>query len=410
MKDDQSMGPQTDYENEPAVPLSMLAEVEIRRTGFRLKFPDKLERRYRQDTATSRSLELRAKARIALALFLTAGILVNLFLELKPRWSLSFFYWGLMIAVMLLVQPYFRPTMPFIKRKVAIFAFCATLCLSAIAMVSSEPTPLLLESFVFAALPINFIIIFVRLPFPVATLLTAVTGCAYCVAILDHPGLSPPHKAFLFGFLLAVTVPTLVAAHWLERALRRLYLHGLLQRLNYERVIAQNAVLTDLSYTDPLTGTANRRRMDGELQRLCDKENTCASFLMVDIDWFRGFNDRYGHPLGDRCLQEVATCLAAALREHDLLARMSGEEFGVLLPTLPMQEAILIAERLRKSVADFPFMVGTRIVRVTVSIGVAGIVGFDEPARVIDAADKAMHRAKRAGRNRVGGPWMKVAS
>jgi diguanylate cyclase (GGDEF)-like protein len=169
-------------------------------------------------------------------------------------------------------------------------------------------------------------------------------------------------------------------------------------------------VLADLSYTDPLTGAANRRRMEGELQRLCDKEDTCASFLMVDIDWFKGFNDRYGHPLGDRCLQEVATCLAAALRESDLLARMGGEEFGVLLPAMPMQEAVLVAERLRRAVADFPFMVGARIVRITVSVGVASIVGFDDPARVIDAAEKAMYRAKRSGRNRIGGPWIKLAT
>ena len=220
----------------------------------------------------------------------------------------------------------------------------------------------------------------------------------------------PSEIAFRSAFLLALTLPTLLAVHGQERAARRLYLHSLLQRLNYERVVADNAVLTDLSYTDPLTGVANRRRLEGELQRLCDKEDVCASFLMIDIDWFKGFNDRYGHQVGDRCLQEVATCLAAALRDRDLLARLGGEEFGVLLPALPMQEAVLVAERLRSAVAAYPFMVGTRIVRITVSIGVASIVGFDEPARVVEAADKAMYRAKRAGRNRVGGPWLKLAS
>jgi diguanylate cyclase (GGDEF)-like protein len=75
-----------------------------------------------------------------------------------------------------------------------------------------------------------------------------------------------------------------------------------------------------------------------------------------------------------------------------------------------MQEAVLVAERLRAGVAAYPFMVGTRIVRITVSVGVASIVGFDEPARVMDAADKALYRAKRSGRNRVGGPWVKLAS
>jgi diguanylate cyclase (GGDEF)-like protein len=402
------MEPQTTSETGPAVPFHTLVEQEIRRSGFRLTFPTELERQYRLDTATSRSHELRARVRITLAVFLIVGILVNLFLDLKPRWTISLFYWGLTITVMLLIQPFFRPGMPFIKRTIAVFGFCASLSLCAIAMVATARTPLVLESFVFVALPINFVIIFVRLPFPIATLLAAVTGCAYCAAILAHPGLSDPHKAFLFGLLVSLAVPTLVAVHWLERASRRLYLHGLLQRLRYERVAGQNAVLTDFSYTDPLTGTATRRRMDGELKRLCDMEDTCASFLMVDIDWFKGFNDRYGHTLGDGCLQEIATCLATALRERDLLARMGGEEFGILLPGLPMQEAVLVAERLRKAVADFPFMVGTRIVRITVSVGVASIVAFDEPARVIEAAEKAMYRAKRAGRNRIGGPWVKL--
>jgi diguanylate cyclase (GGDEF)-like protein len=404
------MGLKTTGETEPAVPLQTVVEEEIRRTGFGLKFPDELEHKYRRDTAISRSHELRAIARIALAVFLVVGVFANLFLDLNPRWNLSLFYWGLMTAVMLLVQPYFRPAMPFLKRKAAIFGFCAAYCLSVIAMVSSQPTPFLLESFVFAALPLNFIIIFVRLPFPVATLLAAVTGGAYCVALLAHPDLSASHKAFLFGYLLALTLPTLVASHWLERTARRLYLHGLLHRLNYEHVLAQNAILTDLSYADPLTGTANRRRMAGELQRLCDKDDACATFLMVDIDWFKGFNDRYGHTEGDRCLQEVAACLAGALRGNDLLARLGGEEFGVLLPDLPMTEAVLVAERLRAAVASYPFMMGTRIVRITVSIGVAGIVAYDEPARVMEAAEKAMYRAKRAGRNRIGGPWMKVAA
>ena len=404
------MGPQTDREKETAVPLHLVAEEEVRQSGLRLKFPENLERRYQRDTATARAHELRVISRIGLAVFLVIDLLMDLFLDQNLSWKVSLFYSGLLTVVMFLVQPCFRPTVPFFKREGAIFGFCATYCLAAIALASSQQHASLFEPFVFATLPISFILIFVRLPFPLASLLVAVAGSAYGASLLTHPGLSLPHKAFLFGFLLSLALPTLVAAHWLERASRRLYLHNLLQRLTYEHVVAQNAILTDVSYTDPLTGCANRRRMDGELQRLCDKDDTCATFLVADIDWFKNFNDRHGHPVGDRCLQEMATCLAAALRDGDLLARLGGEEFGVLLPRLPMDEAVLVAERLRAAVASYPFMVGTRIVRMTVSIGVASIVAYDEPARVFDAAEKAMYKAKRAGRNRVGGPWMKMAS
>ena len=404
------MALEADRETKPAMAVQVAVEEEIRRAGLRLNFPEELERRYRRDTATARAYELRTLSRIALTVFLTVGILMNLFVFPSPRWKVVVSCWSVTTAVMLLAQLYFRPAIAFLKREAAMFVFCTTVCLSVILLVSTHRSASALQPLLMATLPINFIAIFVRLPFPLIAFFAALTGSAYVAAVLVHPGMPPSEIAFMIAFLLALTLPTLLAAHGQERAARRLYLHSLLQRLNYERVVADNAVLTDLSYTDPLTGVANRRRLEGELQRLCDKEDVCASFLMIDIDWFKGFNDRYGHQVGDRCLQEVATCLAAALRDRDLLARLGGEEFGVLLPALPMQEAVLVAERLRSAVAAYPFMVGTRIVRITVSIGVASIVGFDEPARVVEAADKAMYRAKRAGRNRVGGPWLKLAS
>ena len=106
----------------------------------------------------------------------------------------------------------------------------------------------------------------------------------------------------------------------------------------------------------------------------------------------------------------MATCLATALREHDLLARMGGEEFGVLLPELPMQEAVWWQNGCARLLPIFRSWWARGSSGSRVSIGVASIVGFDEPARVIDAAEKAMFRAKRAGRNRIGGPWVKLAS
>jgi diguanylate cyclase (GGDEF)-like protein len=404
------MGLDVKSENQTAVPLQLLAENEIKQNGFRLRFPEALERGYRRDTSTGRAHELRVVSAIALAVFLAMSILLKLCVDTDSRGTLSLSCWGVVTGAMLLAQTCFRPAVPALHREAAMFGFCVALYLSVIAIVGAQPAPLLLESLVLATLPINFILIVVRLPFPLTVLFAASAGIAYVGGLLIHSDISRAETVFLIAFLLASTLPTLLAVHWLERGGRHLYLHGLLKRLNYERVVTDNAVLTDPSYTDPLTGVANRRRLDGELQRLCDKEDTCATFLMVDLDWFKGFNDRYGHLMGDRCLQEVAICLGSALRDGDLLARLGGEEFGVLLPTLPMQEAVLVAERLRAAVAAYPFMVGTRVVRISVSIGVASIVGFDEPKRVIDAADKAMYRAKRAGRNRVGGPWMKLAS
>ncbi len=404
------MGPQINCEKKLAMPLHRQAEEQIRRTGYLLNFPKELESRYQHDVAPSRQHELRLVARIGLAMFLTIGVLMNLFIDPHPQWKLCLLYAGLLTGVMLLVQPCFRPAASFLKREGAIFGFYTICCLATVALLFPQHHGDVFEPFILAALPISFLLILVRMPFPFATALAAVAGGAYCFAVLAQPELSGSHKAFLIGFLLALVVPTLIVARRLERASRRLYLHKLLQRLNYERVLEHDAVVFDVSYTDPLTGIANRRRMDVELQRLCDKEDTCSTLLVADIDWFKNFNDRYGYQVGDRLLKEVATCLTAALRGNDLLARLGGEEFGVLLPDMPMQEAVLVAERLRTAVLNYPFMVGTRIVRISISIGVASIVGYDEPARVLDAAEKGLFRAKRAGRNRVGGPWLKVAS
>jgi diguanylate cyclase (GGDEF)-like protein len=388
--------------------LGPLAEQALRGAGLRLRFPDPLEARYRQDTATIRSSDMRSFALYTLAIYLAVLVLATFAVDRLTNAPHATLHGLAIVAVTLLALPHLRGKIAFRQRETAYFLLCAAFALVPILFTGTDPRPPRIEGLILSALPISFLLLFSRLSFSLATLLAALTVASYTAMILLLPPLPAPNVgAYLISLVVLQSVPTLIALHPLERGARRHYLHSLLDRMAYERASASNAALTMLSYADPLTGVANRRRMEVELARLCEQEDVRASFLMLDIDWFKGFNDHYGHPVGDRCLQEVANCLATALRDGDLLGRMGGEEFGVLLPGIVMQEGVLVAERLRAAVASFPFIVGTQIVKITVSIGISSIVPHDDPARVVEAADKAMYRAKHAGRNQVGGPWMK---
>lgn len=385
--------------------LRPLAEDELRSGRLCPKFPAPLEMRYRQDTATLRAAEMRVFALLTLPLYLLCLIgAAATFHGPHDLWH-QVAHGTTVLAVTLAALPHLKSQASFWRRKTAFFLLCTAYALLPVLFVATEPGQPPIQELVIAALPITYLLLFSRLPLRLGALLTFLTVAGYAAIILLLPlSMDRADKTDLIGLVLLQAFPALIALRFLERGARRLYLHGLLERLNYQRAVATNAVLTSLSYTDPLTGVANRRRMDAELARLCDQEDARASFLMLDIDWFKGLNDHYGHQVGDRCLQDVANCLAGALRDGDLLGRMGGEEFGVLLPGILMQEAVMVAERLRAAVASFPFMIGTQIVKITVSVGVSSIVPYDDPARVVEAADKALYRAKRAGRNRVGSP------
>jgi diguanylate cyclase (GGDEF)-like protein len=126
---------------------------------------------------------------------------------------------------------------------------------------------------------------------------------------------------------------------------------------------------------------------------------------MIDVDYFKRFNDRYGHGNGDRCLKAIATCVTqGGLRANDFIARYGGEEFAVVLPSLTPEGALQIAERLRQDVLDLA-MEHSRspIGRVTISVGVAGMVGDEnhDAGALIEAADVALYNAKKSGRNAV---------
>jgi diguanylate cyclase (GGDEF)-like protein len=171
-----------------------------------------------------------------------------------------------------------------------------------------------------------------------------------------------------------------------------------------------NRKLERLSFLDGLTNIANRRRFDEYLAlewRRAQREQTPVSLIMVDVDFFKLFNDHYGHEAGDEVLKRVAAALdATAGRPADLVARYGGEEFVVVLPGTDVEGAALLAERLRASVAalEIAHAQSRAAPHVTISVGVATLVPGREgaPEGLVTTADQALYEAKRAGRNRVG--------
>jgi len=156
-----------------------------------------------------------------------------------------------------------------------------------------------------------------------------------------------------------------------------------------------------LSVTDALTGLLNRRYLEERLTEEIKRSNRHGyqmSFMMIDVDNFKSYNDTFTHPEGDKALQLVGQCLRESLRGADVAARYGGEEFSILLPQTNLEEARIIAERIREKIATTTFP--NR--QVTASIGIASI-SFDisTAEEIISAADKALFEAKRKGRNNV---------
>jgi diguanylate cyclase (GGDEF)-like protein len=156
------------------------------------------------------------------------------------------------------------------------------------------------------------------------------------------------------------------------------------------------------AHADPLTGLANRRAFEREVsRRLTQREQQRPlCLLLMDIDDFKGFNDRFGHSFGDRVLSEIGGTLKGIARRDDFIARWGGDEFALLLGSTSLDEASQIAERFRKAVCDTRLQAADgQEVNLTASIGIAEAEPHDDAASLYGRSDAALYAAKEAGRN-----------
>lgn len=181
----------------------------------------------------------------------------------------------------------------------------------------------------------------------------------------------------------------------------QLYLNK--KELEIQRHQKQNIKLEKMAFIDPLTGTLNRRKFEEianhEIERAKRYESD-ISFLMLDIDNFKIINDTHGHAIGDEILKHFSCVCLEMARGLDIVARIGGEEFVIMLPETTNDGAYIFAERLRQNIYSSDVEVEDQIIKYTVSIGISSSDADKDLKEILEKADKALYRAKESGRNR----------
>ncbi len=171
-----------------------------------------------------------------------------------------------------------------------------------------------------------------------------------------------------------------------------------------ESLSARSVTLEQAALTDGLTGMQNRRFFDEALHEYLaafGRIGRPVGLMIIDLDHFKTINDTHGHDIGDKVLKEVAACLRGITRYHDVVARLGGEEFGILAVNMEEASLIAFAERIRKSISAITIGVGNIRLRVTASVGLAVWDGKESADDLFRRADRQLYQAKGLGRNRV---------
>jgi len=225
------------------------------------------------------------------------------------------------------------------------------------------------------------------------------------------PGATSMHVPIRFGSdvrgVISIASAPGAAFDELDSSLFEKWALLLAVRIHELHLSAANARLEVLAGIDGLTGIHNRRAFGEMLTQAWQRaaqSRTSLAIAMIDVDFFKSYNDKYGHGAGDACLKAIAQTIALSLRSGDVVGRYGGEEFAVFFEASSLELAIEISERLRESIFALgtPHL-GSRLGRVTSSVGVAAVVPreHDDPTSLLERADAALYDAKARGRNRV---------
>jgi len=245
-----------------------------------------------------------------------------------------------------------------------------------------------------------------RLHFNYAALTASIYILASAFALLPMTEANPLVTYYLWLNVIAVSL-CLVAVYTYERTIRREFLQKILIQRKNNELRKANEKLKTLVDVDPLTNIANRRYLDQVLDqewRRAKRRNYSIAILMVDIDFFKAYNDSLGHLNGDSCIQRVATRIGQIMRRPgDLVARYGGEEFAVVLPALNIDEANRLAESVCDAIESLSIEHPNSSVSpyVTVSVGAAAMIPVEPYNKqdLVAMADEALYQAKSQGRN-----------
>lgn len=397
------------------MPKSTISIADIDRVlagGFRLlRFPPQLEARFEADTGLARSRFLLFSGIITFGVF-------DLFL-IRDRLLLGDIFITSVIYRLFIITPLaiasfvvlWHNPRPWIRESMEA-VLTVLIAAGLLYLVTKSNSPMAVHAHYSMLLVLVFPAIIQRVRFWYALTSSVVVIAMYAVTI---PHIYMMQASIVFGAVLTLSTTTMLSliANWkLERDERRDYLTSLREKFRAQTLLVANEELSAISMRDPLTGLANRRRLEEFVAALAGpphESHKPVVFMMLDIDHFKRFNDHYGHQAGDDCLKMVAETLGDNLRVgSDLAVRLGGEEFLAVMPESTLFDGVQIAERIRAGVerhavehANSP----TAPV-VTVSIGVAVVRpnAHLDFAEAIMAADEALYIAKQQGRNRVWPP------
>jgi diguanylate cyclase (GGDEF)-like protein len=391
----------------PDQPTAEQIEAQLGRGHRWLRFPPVLETQFEADGGDQRRRHLFVASLIGIFIynllsFNDAQILPDdvalcrgLQIVLTPLLLASAF------AMRLPIRPWLRETLIAGAVTLLGWSILATIALShAPTAVPHSATLLLIPMFAGIA---------ARLRFWHTAAVSLLTLLPFLIFIRGHSAVEDLIVGDNVAMLVAGIAFTLIASYSIEYRDRTAYLLRLLEQHQRYALTEAHEHMRRLSLLDPLTGIANRRQFDFDFEKAWDLaagSGKPVAVLIFDVDFFKAFNDGYGHLAGDACLQRLAGLVAElAERENGKMARLGGEEFGLLLPERDLQGAVQIGEMVCAAVRDaaIPHRFSPVQPNLTVSVGAASVVPSAAGDRnaLLAEADDAMYRAKSLGRNRV---------
>jgi diguanylate cyclase (GGDEF)-like protein len=360
-----------------------------------LKFAPALEQEYQQVHDTSIQPRVRLALVLALCTVLGFGFLDHLLLD-EP-WNLAddFVRFGLQLPLVLL-GIWFAGASRYSSLYVRALPLGATLFGVVAAMMAAYGPEASVVALGTARLVLAtfFIYFMLGMSFFAALRANVVVFAAFAIASLSLSGGSPAAVAYNLFLLFCANLFAGAGSYALEHAMRLAFL--------------ERKLLSEVASHDGLTGLLNRAAFDAQVARVWDqasRDQQSLAVLMLDIDHFKSFNDRYGHQAGDQALRDVAAAVArTARRPLDLVARFGGEELIAILPGADRKHAEAVARALVEAVSglDIPHVGSPSTGRVTVSVGVAAVDAAREASHetAIRLADRALYLAKDQGRDR----------
>ena len=393
----------------PAVHSHRYAQINHLLTQRRLGmgFPGDLEAEFRRTHDAESARLFRANAFYVLLLYLAlgAGIMTIVPVEQLDRWPLGYFGVGLIIISAIIMSRRGMLDQHY-DRYVGALAFIGMTLVIALPSMISDPlmTQVSMIGVIHAVVVIGAVL---GLRFVSASITMwggGITGLLILSLFDQRPDWLMLHQTFTGGCLIGMFL-----AWVMEKRSRLVFLQQSLLSLEKQRSDNMAMQMRQMSREDGLTKLANRRHFDEVLGRewlRCQRDGSALSLLFLDVDFFKPFNDHYGHQAGDHCLEKIAEVLRHYTRRPgDLAARYGGEEFVILYPQTGPEALEVMARQILESILELevPHSQSPISTVVTASIGLATLVpeASKQPEDLVRAADHAVYMAKRKGRNRL---------